>query len=176
MAKKLMKTEGQEADVLASAIAQMTTPQMTTPDGDALTEAQAAKVAEIRQAGGKVEITKCQRCGKTLVRDLCVEREEGDLCSHYYDELGMTKDDLATERAKRTIKEVPQGWIKTRQLHRICESHSIPVSRMVKAMGTDRGMGPLLDPRFEFKYVGNARYVDGWCASEEGLALLKASN
>jgi hypothetical protein len=72
-----------------------------------------------------------------------------------------------------TATVAPEGYIKVADLHRICEKHSIPVARMVKAIGGDRSLKAPLDPRFTPIYVGATRYVSGWCATKEGLDMLK---
>jgi hypothetical protein len=139
------------------------------------TEAQVAKVAAIKQAGGKAEVVKCLDCGKTLVRDVCVEREEGDLCAHYREKYGEgMKDHFATVKASLSASEVPLNWIKVAVLHKICERNDIAVTRMVNAMGKDRGLSEPLHPKFKPLYVGNARWLDPWCASKEGLDFLRA--
>lgn len=136
------------------------------------TKAQAKKIAKIQAEGGAAELVKCLRCGKTLVRDTSIEREEGDLCSHLYDELGHTQESLREIRAKATVQAVPEHMIKIAALHRICVSKGIPVSRMVVAIGGDRGLNAPADKRLKPIYVGNARYVSDWAATAEGLALI----
>lgn len=138
------------------------------------TLAQAKKIAKIQQEGGAAELVKCLRCGKILVRDTSVEREEGDLCSHLYDELGHTVESLRAVRAAATVAAVPEKMIKIAALHRICVSKGIPVSRMVTAIGGDRGLNAPADKRLKPIYVGNARYVSDWAATPEGLALISS--
>lgn len=136
------------------------------------TKAQAKKIAKIQQEGGAAELVKCLHCGKVLVRDTSIEREEGDLCSHLYQELGHTAESLREIRAKATVAAVPEKMIKIAALHRICVSKGIPVSRMVVAIGGDRGLNAPADKRLKPIYVGNARYVSDWAATAEGLALI----
>jgi hypothetical protein len=132
------------------------------------------KVAAIKKAGGKAEVVKCLDCGKTLVRDVCVEREEGDLCAHYREKYGEgMKEHFAAVKATISATEVPLNWIKVAALHKICERNGIPVSRMVNAFGKDRGLSEPLHPKFKPLYVGNARWLDPWCASKEGLDFLR---
>jgi hypothetical protein len=138
-----------------------------------LSEAQAEKVQSIQQSGGQVEVTKCVHCGKLLVRDISVEREEGDYCSHLFDELGHTKESLAQHRASMSASVVPDGYVKVASLHKILVREGIPVSHMVRAMGGDRGLLPAARPELVPIYVGNARWLNPWCASKEGLSYLR---
>ena len=137
-----------------------------------LSEAQAEKVQAIQQSGGKVEISKCVHCGKYLVRDASIEAEEGDRCAELYDTLGYTKEGLLEHRMSMTQSVVPDGYIKVAALHKLLVKEGIPVSRMVNLMGKDRSINGALDPRFQPVYVGNARWLPGWCASKEGLAFM----
>jgi hypothetical protein len=141
-------------------------------DLSALTEAQAKQVKEIKAVGGDVEVTKCHRCGKLLIRDKSIEQEAGDLCAHL-DAEGITPEALMAHRATMSATVPPEGYIKVADLHKICVKHGIPVARMVKAIGGDRSRGPILEPRFTPVYVGQTRWLDPWCSSKEALDLLK---
>jgi hypothetical protein len=107
-----------------------------------------------------------------LVRDKSIEQEAGDLCAHY-DEMGITQEALMEHRKKMSATVAPEGYIKVADLHKICVKQGIPVARMVKAIGGDRSMKPVLEPRFRPVYVGQTRYVSGWCASKEALDMLR---
>ena len=137
-----------------------------------LTENQRAKVVEIKQAGGQAEVTKCRFCGKILIRDKSVEQEAGDYCEHLREDLGYTTETLMAHRATMSAPTVPEGWIKVSDLHKICETNGIPVNRMVTAIGRDRGLSAPIDPRFKPLYVNGKRYLDPWCATKEGLAMI----
>ncbi len=88
---------------------------------------------------------------------------------------GFTKED-ATEVRKTnqlTEEEVASGeWIKVSELDKICRQNSIPISRMVRAMGGDRAMLEPLDERFAVKWQGGKRYVSKEAASPEALQFL----
>lgn len=136
-----------------------------------LTEEQQKKVREIQAEGGKAEVVKCIYCGKILIRDASIEQESGDLCHQLRQR--YSEEDLRNQRQALSGTEVPEGWIKVAALHKICVREGIPVARMVKAIGGDRGLGEYLDPRFKPLYVGNCRWLDPWCASKEALDLLR---
>lgn len=135
-----------------------------------LSESQLQKVTEIKQAGGTAEVTKCQYCGKYLIRDKSIEQEAGDLCASLHE--NYTSEELMAHRGTMSAPEAPAGYIKVADLHKICEANGIPVNRMVNAIGRDRGLTPPIDPRFRPVYVKNVRYVDGWAATKEGLAMI----
>lgn len=141
-----------------------------------LTESQADKIAEIKAAGHDVIITKCLRCGKTLIKDTSIENEQGDYCNHLFNELGYTTEALAAHRAAMSSTEVPEDWVKVAALHKICVREGIPVASMVKAMGGDRALGTPLNEMWVPLYVGNARWLDPFCATPEGLDQLRAAS
>ena len=147
--------------------------EFLTVQGD-LTEAQKKEVAKIQAEGGEVLIYKCHRCGKTLVRDKSIEVEAGDLCAHY-DAQGITPADLLEHRKSMTVAELPEGMIKVSDLHKICEREGIPVNRMVEAIGRDRALKKAIDPRFQPVYHKNARWVSNFCATKEGLAMIRGT-
>jgi hypothetical protein len=136
-----------------------------------LTESQQAQVKAIRSSGGKPEAVKCVHCGKLLVKDSSRDDEQGDYCSHLHET--YTSADLKAHRASLSADVVPAGWIKVAALHKLLVKLDIPVSRMVNAFGRDRGLSAPLHPKFAPLYVGNARWLDPWCASKEGLDFLR---
>lgn len=149
----------------------MATKNQKVTNLDELTEGQQKKVRDIKQAGGQAEVTKCRFCGKILIRDKSIEQEAGDLCEELHAK--YTNEELMAHRGTMSATTVPEGWIKVSDLHKICEANGIPVNRMVNAFGRDRGLGEPLHPKFRPLYVGRVRWLDPWCASEEGLAFLK---
>jgi hypothetical protein len=149
-----------------------TTKNEVVTNLDVLSESQQAKVVEIKQAGGQAEVTKCRFCGKYLIRDKSVEQEAGDYCEHLREDLGYTTETLMAHRATMSAPTAPEGYIKVADLHKICEAAGIPVNRMVNAIGRDRGLSAPIDPRFRPVYVKGTRWVDGWCATKEGLAMI----
>lgn len=138
-----------------------------------LTDAQKKQVSEIRQQGGEVEVTKCRFCGKILIRDKSIEQEAGDLCEKLHEK--YSSEALMQHRATMTVAKVPEGFIKVSELHKICEREGIPVNRMVVAIGRDRGLSDPIHPKFKPVYFGNTRYLDPWCATKEGLAMIRGA-
>lgn len=141
---------------------------------DELTESQTKKVQEIKAQGGVAEVTKCRFCGKILIRDKSIEQEAGDLCERLHEK--YSSEELMAHRGTMSGTVVPEGWIKVSDLHKICEANGIPVNRMVNAIGRDRGLSEPIDPRFRPLYVGRNRWLDPWCASKEGLAMIRGTN
>lgn len=158
------------SDVAAPVVQESTTPVAINTTN--LTPAQMQKVNDIRQAGGVAEAVKCIYCGKILVREQSMGRGSGDLCEHLR-EIGYTTEALMAHRATMSAPTAPEGWITVASLHKICEANGIPVNRMVNAIGRDRGLGEPIDPRFRPLYVGNKRFLNPWCASPEGLAMIR---
>ena len=138
-----------------------------------LSDTQRQRVRDIKAEGGKAEVTKCRFCGKFLVRDISVEQEAGDLCEKLHEQ--YSTESLMAHRATMSATAAPQGYIKVADLHKICVRADIPVNRMVNAIGRDRGLSPAIDPRFTPIYVGNCRWVDAFCATKAGLAMIAGS-
>ena len=91
-----------------------------------------------------------------------------------------TAAEVAARLQSLQVTEVPKtadgkSWIKISDLHLVCVMHEVPVSKMVKAIGGDRGMNPPLDPLFEVKYLGKTRYIHP-DAQTKGIELLKDPN
>lgn len=82
-----------------------------------------------------------------------------------------TEEEVKARRAKLTVEEAPDGWIKVSEMAEACRENGIPISKFVRAFGGDRGMSPPADPVFAFVYVGRTRYVSGACLTK-GLKLL----
>lgn len=150
-----------------------------------MTEDQATGILEAlnEEAGDEVPITtaeivvngkvKCRHCGKTLTRETSLEEERGDYCSHLR-ESGWDDKSLTKHRASMTQDGVPEDYIKVAVLDKICKRKGIPINRMVAAIGGDRcleGTSPL-DARYTPVYSGRNRYVDKFCATNEGLAMI----
>lgn len=119
----------------------------------------------------------CQVCGKVLTREQAQENEMGAYCEHLLEE-GWDARTLAEHRLSMSAGDVPttedgQPYIKVAALHKLLVKKGIPVSRMVRAFGGDRALDPPLHPKFRVVYVGNARWLDPWCATEAGLNFLR---
>lgn len=150
-------------------------------------EAEAPKIAE---AGKKPAVAKvlakkekpvrtvqegyaiCKYCGKSVRLDEEDGEERGDRCKHVREELGMDETALVELRKSMSAEVPPEGWIKVAVLDKVCKRQGVPVSRMVKAIGGDRGLEPPLNEKFRVLYVHGVRYVDGYCATSEGLAAI----
>jgi hypothetical protein len=126
---------------------------------------------EKKDALGRTLI-KCQYCGKWIrPKEDADETDAGDYCRELHQK--FTPEELEEIKLSLTADEVPRGWVKLAAAGRICRKHGIPVNRLVKAIGGDRGIEAPLHPKFQPKYVGNSRWIDPWCVSEEGLKFLK---
>src|SRR3990167_7127462 len=125
-------------------------------------------------------MTRCKYCGKWMSKEEAVENERGDKCKHLREELGLTPTDLLAHRKSRSSDTIPVNekgdqHVKIAQVDRLCKRLGIPISRLVKTFGGDRSMEPALHPWFEITYVGNARYVDARCITEEGLDIIRSA-
>jgi hypothetical protein len=83
-----------------------------------------------------------------------------------------TAEQVAARRAELTKDAAPEGWIKVSDMANLCREAGVPISKMVRAFGGDRGMDPVKDPVFQLIYVGRTRYLPPE-AKTKGLELLK---
>ncbi|KKL63440.1 hypothetical protein LCGC14_2175030, partial [marine sediment metagenome] len=88
----------------------------------------------------------------------------------YRDE-SWTEEQVKARRAELTREEVPEGYVKVSEVDAACRAAGIPVSKLVRAFGGDRGMSAPAHPLFAFVYVGRTRYLPGKVLTE-GLEML----
>jgi len=124
---------------------------------------------------GKVQF-KCGSCGKWIFKEEAILRGEGDYCNCVHEAMGYTDAALVEHRKQWSKTEVPTGWIKVATLHLICNKNKIPVSKMLACMGWDRGLYEPVDERFRPWHIGNARWLDPFCSSPEGLKMMRECN
>jgi hypothetical protein len=117
----------------------------------------------------KYEGPACSVCGKPLSDPESLKAGIGPLCRAK----GWTKEMWQAKMATLKADEVPEGWVKLSEVADLCRKEGIPVTRLVRAVGGDRGMEDPIDPMFLVKYVGRARYLDPRVTSEEGLNILR---
>jgi hypothetical protein len=84
-----------------------------------------------------------------------------------------TDEQVAARKAELSAEVAPEGWIKLSEVDKVCKVEKIPVSKLVRAIGGDRGMNPPLDPLFEVRFVGRTRYLHPDVMTK-GLELLKS--
>jgi hypothetical protein len=120
----------------------------------------------------KYEGPACSVCGKPLTDPESVKAGIGPLCRAK----GWTKEMWQAKMAELKSDTVPEGFVKLSEVADLCRKENIPVSRLVRAVGGDRGMEEPAHPKFKVMYVGRARYLDPWVVTEEGLNLMRDPN
>ena len=75
-----------------------------------------------------------------------------------------TEELVAEQYKKLQVTEIPvtedkRPWVQLTELDDTCKIHGVSISKMVKAIGGDRGMNPPLDPLFQVVYLGKRRFV-----------------
>lgn len=76
-----------------------------------------------------------------------------------YRDDSWTDEQVEARRGELTVEEVPEGYVKLAEIGTACRAEGIPVSKLVRATGGDRGMNPPLDPVFQIVYHGRTRYL-----------------
>jgi hypothetical protein len=128
--------------------------------------AKAEKVEKVKKP--KYEGPACSVCGKPLTDPESVKAGIGPLCR----QKGWTKEKVAEKMATLKRDAVPEGWLKLADVDKQLRLKGIPVARMVRAIGGDRGMHDPISPEFQVIYVGRARYLAPFILTPEGLNIL----
>jgi hypothetical protein len=84
-----------------------------------------------------------------------------------------TEEAVETKRKALTVETLPEGYVSMASMDKLCRQNSIPVSKLVRATGGDRGMNPPLDPVFQIVFCKGSRWMPGE-AAVKGLELLKS--
>ena len=111
----------------------------------------------------------CSVCGKPLTDPESVRLGIGPLCRAK----GWTKEKVAAKMATLKRDVIPAGWIKLSDVAKKLRSEDIPVARMVRAVGGDRGMEDPINATFQVIYVGRARYLSPDTLNGASLTLLR---
>lgn len=125
-------------------------------------------VPEKKAKEPKYEGPSCSVCGKPLTDPESVKLGIGPLCRAK----SWTKEAVTAKMAELKRTEIPAGWVKLADVDKKCRLEGIPVARLVRAVGGDRGMDPAIKG-FEVVYVGRARYLSPFVLTEEGLNILR---
>ena len=88
-----------------------------------------------------------------------------------YRDDNWTEAEVKARRAELTVEEAPEGWVKVSEVALACREAGVPISKLVRAFGGDRGMNPIAAPVFKFVYVGRTRYMAGEVLTK-GLQML----
>jgi hypothetical protein len=105
-----------------------------------------------------------------------VKAGQGSRCAHIAQVLPPAK--MQAHYQKISVPATPQGYIKVAQLHKtiLAKKHSVPgltISKMVKAIGSDRAASPPANPIAQPYYLPNRhRVVNGWLATPQGLQAI----
>lgn len=88
-----------------------------------------------------------------------------------YRDDNWTEEQVKARRAELTVEEAPEGWVKVSEVALACREKKVPISKLVRAFGGDRGMNPVAAQIFQFVYVGRTRYMAGEVLTQ-GLTML----
>ena len=111
---------------------------------------------------------KCSVCGKPLEDPESIKAGIGPLCRLK----NWTKEKIDARMAELKADAAPEGWLKIADVHNELVKLGVPVARMVRAIGGDRGMEAPINDSFRIVYVGRTRYVSPECLNDESLKLL----
>jgi hypothetical protein len=128
------------------------------------------KVVTVADGAAVPAPVKCRICGKILTDPDSMVKGIGPEC----ESKGYTPEAIAAKKAELSGETVPEGWIKIGVACDRLREMGIPHTRLVAAVGGDRGMGTLLNETFRPLYVGRQRWLHPEIFSETNLELLKA--
>lgn len=120
----------------------------------------------------------CKVCGKSLTRKQSVTAEIGHRCDTLLAQ-GWNAEKLTANYAKIS-GPVPEGFVKLADLDRKIKLErngtkfpGITISKMVRAIGKDRGVEPPLHPIAQPIYDSRRhRWVNGWLMTKDGLTAI----
>jgi len=121
----------------------------------------------------KVEVKKCSVCGKVLKNG-----ETGKLCAHRL-QSGQNASTMMIGRTKFQITKAQaesKSFISIAKLHKICEAHFVPVSKMLKSIGGDTSVAVPVHPIAQVYWNGKIRYVSAWLSTKTGLEAMLTQN
>lgn len=113
------------------------------------------------KAGGKAS-RKCSVCGKSLTRPSSMSVGIGDVCQHHLKLLpkGTTLED---HYAAITEFDVPDGWVKFKDLVAKLQEKGISGYRLIQAIGGERMIRKPLSSHWRVKLVKGVRYINKEC-------------
>ena len=86
-----------------------------------------------------------------------------------------TDEQVEARKKELSVEALPEGYVSMAAMDKLCRTQGIPVSKLVRATGGDRGMNPALDATFQIVFFNGKRYMPG-SAETKGLELLKDDN
>ena len=89
-----------------------------------------------------------------------------------------TDEMVAARLAELTVEKIPvtedeRPWVKMSEVDTAFKALGIPISRLVRATGGDRGMNPPASPLWQIVYVGHTRYLSPDTLTE-GISKMKS--
>jgi len=89
-----------------------------------------------------------------------------------------TDEMVAARLAELTVEKIPvtedeRPWVKMSEVDTAFKALGIPISRLVRATGGDRGMNPPASPLWQIVYVGHTRYLSPDTLTE-GISQMKS--
>ena len=123
---------------------------------------------------GKVQ---CQYCGKWLTKAQTQTQGHGKRCATVQ---ALVNNGNALP--KQYVASMPKGFIKVAQLHKVIISKKasiagLTIAKMVKAIGTDKGIYPPIAPIAQVYYLPNGhRVVNQWLSTTAGLQAIASGN
>ena len=129
----------------------------------------------------ETEVVKCRGCGKTLSSAEAIKAGVGGLCAQH-DANGLDAQALQAHRLSMTVNTAPDGFIKLAVLDKLVKAKratmpGLTITRMVNAIGKDRGLVPPLHEIARPVYLPNGhRWVNGWLATKPGLEAIRTGD
>lgn len=124
----------------------------------------------------------CTICGKTLKSEASLTKGIGHRCDTLREQ-GWTSQKLQAHYAEITAAAPPEGYVKLATFHQLVKKHrekipGLTVSKVVKAIGKDRGIEKPLHPIARPVYVGGrkTRWVHPWLATAAGLKAIASGD
>lgn len=114
--------------------------------------------------------TLCAYCGKKISQG-----QHGALCAKNI-AAGWAQNSRLALKAALSVSTVPTGYITIAALHKLCVAALVPVSRMVKATGSDGVINTPAHVVCTPVYYNGTRYIAPWLGTKAGLQAMQTGN
>ena len=122
----------------------------------------------------------CQFCSKKITKGATVKAGHGARCAAMQKK--FTVQQWQAHYKKISVATTPKGYVKVATFKPLVKSNvhkiaGLTVSKVVKAIGTDKGANPPVHPIAQPYYLPNRhRVVHPWLATQAGLTAIATGN
>jgi hypothetical protein len=131
----------------------------------AVWEGKTAKGSSKKAPAAKLVDTtpRCRICNKPLVTPEDIKAGVGKYCST------LDADQVQSVLEERTVTDKPKNYIKLSEVLAAAKEAGCPTSRVMKALGGNRGLGTVRNADWQYVYYKGARWLPKGCLKQLGI-------